>query len=63
MLFEMFNVTTILRYNAPGITSDRAHLLSTVISNLQMDGNYYTKAVLPFVLNESSNMFKAFEVR
>ena len=41
------------QFNAPGISADKAHLLSTVIHNIEQDANYYSKAQLPFILKES----------
>ncbi|XP_063236160.1 m7GpppX diphosphatase [Bacillus rossius redtenbacheri] len=52
---------TNLRYDAPGTFVGRAHLLSVVISNVKILSNYYQKAVLPFILKESSTLFARYE--
>ncbi|KAF5287297.1 hypothetical protein FQR65_LT02170 [Abscondita terminalis] len=52
---------TYLRHDAPGITAERSHLLSNVISNIEIFPNYYQKVTLPFVVRESDNLFKKFE--
>ncbi|CAH0547523.1 unnamed protein product [Brassicogethes aeneus] len=50
-----------LRHEAPGILAEKAHLLSNVISNLEILPDYYKKATLPFTVRESDNLFKKFE--
>lgn len=52
---------TYLRYEAPGITTERAHLLSHVISNLELLPDYYQKATLPFIVHENDGLFTKFE--
>lgn len=42
-----FNLTT---YDGPGIFCEHSHLLNTVISNLEIDGDYYKKVTLTFGL-------------
>lgn len=52
---------TYLKYDAPGITAERSHLLSNVISNIELLPDYYQKVTLPFVVRETDNFFKRFE--
>lgn len=52
---------TYLKYEAPGILTERAHLLANVINNIELLPDYYQKAILPFVVRESDNLFKEFE--
>ncbi|KOB72995.1 putative histidine triad protein member [Operophtera brumata] len=48
---------TYLRHEAPGIHAEKAHLLDSVIDNIQMMGDYYQKASLPFTIREMDNIF------
>ncbi|RVE49925.1 hypothetical protein evm_005393 [Chilo suppressalis] len=52
---------TYLRHEAPGIYAEKAHLLESVISNLEMMGDYYKKATLPFTIREMDNIFNVYE--
>ncbi|XP_059045851.1 m7GpppX diphosphatase [Achroia grisella] len=52
---------TYLRHEAPGIYAEKSHLLSTVINNIEMMGNYYQKASLPFTIREMDNIFNVYE--
>lgn len=52
---------TYLKYEAPGILAEKAHLLSNVISNIELLSDYYQKITLPFVVKETDNLFKKFE--
>ncbi|XP_013184714.1 m7GpppX diphosphatase [Amyelois transitella] len=52
---------TYLRHEAPGIYAEKAHLLSTVINNIEMMNNYYQKASLPFTIKQMDNIFKVYE--
>ncbi|CAG9790002.1 unnamed protein product [Diatraea saccharalis] len=52
---------TYLRHEAPGIYAEKAHLLDSVISNLEMMGDYYKKATLPFTVREMDNIFNVYE--
>uniref|UniRef100_A0AAR5PA77 m7GpppX diphosphatase n=1 Tax=Dendroctonus ponderosae TaxID=77166 RepID=A0AAR5PA77_DENPD len=49
---------TYLRHEAPGILAERAHLLTTVISNLELISDYYQKATIPFVVRENDSLFE-----
>uniref|UniRef100_A0A8D8VZX4 m7GpppX diphosphatase n=1 Tax=Cacopsylla melanoneura TaxID=428564 RepID=A0A8D8VZX4_9HEMI len=46
---------TYLQYDAPGIHTERAHLLSTVIANIKLFPDYYQKATIPFTLTEEGD--------
>lgn len=48
---------TYLRHEAPGITAERAHLLTNVISNIELLGDYYQKATLQYCVNDSRPLF------
>lgn len=48
---------TYLQYDAPGIHTERAHLLTSVINNIELLSNYYQVATLPFTLKESDKLF------
>ena len=52
---------THLKYNAPGSEVERAHLLITVIKNIESQSDYYANALLPFVVKESDKLFKAYQ--
>ncbi|KAG8247363.1 hypothetical protein J6590_062425 [Homalodisca vitripennis] len=52
---------TYLPYEAPGILTEKAHLLSTVINNIQLRSDYYQEATLPFAVKESDNLFSSYE--
>lgn len=49
-----------LMFEAPGIHVDRAHLLSTVINNLELMPDYYTKCVLSFLVFEGDPLCAKF---
>ena len=40
---------------------DKAHLLPVVIHNIEGDPFYYSKALMPFSVKESSNLYKAYK--
>ena len=50
-----------LDYNAPGINCGKAHLLSSVIHNIEKQPNYYSRATLPFYVTKSTKMFAELE--
>ncbi|KAL4707522.1 hypothetical protein ACJJTC_000274 [Scirpophaga incertulas] len=52
---------TYLRHEAPGIYAEKSHLLDSVINNIEMMGDYYKKATLPFTIHEMDNIFKVYE--
>lgn len=41
---------TYLKYDAPGIFCEKSHLLDTVIDNIELMSDYYTRATLSFVI-------------
>jgi m7GpppX diphosphatase len=52
---------TYIKHEAPGILAERAHLLSNVISNIELLPDYYQKVTLPFVVRENDTLFKKIE--
>lgn len=50
-----------LMFEAPGIYVAKAHLLSTVISNLELMSDYYTKAVLSYIVFKDSPLYEKFK--
>ena len=50
-----------LGYDAPGINCGKAHLLSTVIKNIEKQSNHYARVTLPFYLIKSTKMFGCLE--
>ncbi|KAL6260141.1 hypothetical protein P5V15_007676 [Pogonomyrmex californicus] len=51
-----------LMFEAPGIYVEKAHLLSTVIRNLELMPDYYTKAVLSYVVFKGSPLYEKFKL-
>mgnify|MGYP001248350773 CR=1 FL=1 len=51
---------THIKFNAGGINVERAHLLSSIIKNIERQANYYELATLPFVVQESNTLFRAY---
>ncbi|XP_078054945.1 m7GpppX diphosphatase isoform X2 [Mustelus asterias] len=52
---------TALGYDAPGTTVERAHLLSSVIENLQTNPEYYQKRTLTFALKADDPLLQKFK--
>ncbi|KAJ8910853.1 hypothetical protein NQ315_015589, partial [Exocentrus adspersus] len=50
-----------LRHEAPGILAEKAHLLSNVISNIEILPDYYKKSTIPFAIRENEKLFLALE--
>nr|XP_012233109.1 PREDICTED: m7GpppX diphosphatase [Linepithema humile] len=50
-----------LMFEAPGIYAEKAHLLSTVIRNLELMSDYYKKAVLTYVVFKDSPLYEKFK--
>lgn len=50
---------TNMKFDAPGIFCDRAHLLTTVISNIKLMPDYYQKATLVFSTGNKSPIYHA----
>lgn len=46
-----------LRHDGPGITAESAHLLTNVISNIELLADYYQRATLQFRIHESRPLF------
>jgi m7GpppX diphosphatase len=46
------HITAVAFSDAPGVVSGQAHLLDTVIDNIELYPDYYQKATLPFVIGE-----------
>ena len=44
-----------------GIFTERAHLLKTVINNIELLPDYYQKSTLPFITSENTNLFQLYE--
>ncbi|KFB51793.1 hypothetical protein ZHAS_00019946 [Anopheles sinensis] len=51
---------TYLRHDPPGITCEKAHLLSTVISNIELLPDYYQRATLSYTLKETDKLYEKF---
>lgn len=51
---------TYLRYDPPGAGCEKAHLLSTVINNLELAGDYYQRATLSYTLKETDKLYGKF---
>ncbi|KOC69177.1 m7GpppX diphosphatase [Habropoda laboriosa] len=49
-----------LMFDAPGIYVEKAHLLSTVIRNIELMPDYYTKAVLSYVVIKGDPLYTKF---
>jgi len=52
---------TYLMHSPPGIHVEKAHLLTTIINNIEMQSNYYQKALLNYVVKQSDPLFNLFE--
>jgi m7GpppX diphosphatase len=46
-----------------GICTERSHILSSVVGNIELIPDYYQKATLPFVVKETENLFLEYEKR
>ncbi|KAJ1149549.1 hypothetical protein NDU88_002356 [Pleurodeles waltl] len=51
---------TALGYDAPGTSVERAHLLSDVIQNLQLDSQYYQKRTITYALRADDPLLQKF---
>jgi len=61
LLYSKATSTYLHFYYFIGINVGKAHLLSTIINNIEMQGNYYQKATLDYVIKESDPLFNRFE--
>ncbi|XP_050423659.1 m7GpppX diphosphatase [Adelges cooleyi] len=52
---------TYLMHIPPGINTEKAHLLSTVINNIELLGDYYQSSTMNFVIKEGDPLFSCFE--
>ncbi|KAB0792467.1 hypothetical protein PPYR_14426 [Photinus pyralis] len=52
---------TNLNHDAPGTKTEKSHLLSNVISNIELVPDYYQRATLPFIVREGENLVAKFE--
>lgn len=52
---------TNIKLEAPGFGADRAHLLTDVIDNIEMMGDYYEKKTLTFVARETEDLCLKFK--
>ncbi|KAJ7305051.1 hypothetical protein JRQ81_010845 [Phrynocephalus forsythii] len=52
---------TALSYDAPGCSVERAHLLSDVIENLELNPKYYQQRTLTFALRADEPLLKKFQ--
>ena len=52
---------TAMSFDAPGSRVERAHLLDTVIDNIELCGDYYAKATISFPAKKGTPLHKAFE--
>ncbi|KAG0172785.1 hypothetical protein DFQ28_002945 [Apophysomyces sp. BC1034] len=46
------HITAVSFMDAPGVTAGQAHLLDTVIDNIELYGDYYQRATIPMVVGE-----------
>jgi len=51
---------TAMSFDAPGSRVERAHLLDTVIDNIELCGDYYAKATISFPAKKGTPLHKAF---
>lgn len=52
---------SVLGFEAPGTQVERAHLLSTVVSNLEMCGDYYQRVTLGYTVKEGDGLCDKFK--
>jgi len=48
---------TNVEYSAPGINTEKSHLLTSVINNIERSGNYYKNANLTFLTREKDKLY------
>ncbi|KAI9312161.1 HIT-like domain-containing protein [Dichotomocladium elegans] len=53
------HITAISFADAPGLVAGQAHLLDTVIDNIELYNDYYKRATLPFVIGDTHPLFLA----
>jgi m7GpppX diphosphatase len=52
---------THVNYEAPGSDCLRAHTIEDVIDNLTLDGEFYAKKTLLYVVRDSDELHKAYQ--
>lgn len=55
------HITAVAFSDAPGVVSGQAHLLDTIINNIELYPEYYQKATIPFVIGENHKLAVAFD--
>ncbi|KAI9261666.1 HIT-like domain-containing protein [Phascolomyces articulosus] len=55
------HITAISFADAPGVVAGQAHLLDTVIDNIELYNDYYQRATLPFTIGERHPLFLAYQ--
>lgn len=50
---------TYIKYDAPGISCEKSHLLDTVINNIKLIPDYYQRATLTFAVRENDKLYQA----
>jgi len=58
--FHLHVHVTALDYTPPGVSCEKAHLLESVIANLELDPSFYRRATLPFVAREREALYAAY---
>ncbi|CEP08597.1 hypothetical protein [Parasitella parasitica] len=54
------HITAVAFSDAPGVVSGQAHLLDTVIDNIELYADYYQRATIPFVIGENHQLTSKF---
>ncbi|KAI8641583.1 HIT-like domain-containing protein [Parasitella parasitica] len=54
------HITAVAFSDAPGVVSGQAHLLDTVINNIELYADYYQRATIPFVIGENHQLTSKF---
>lgn len=55
------HITALSFVDAPGVFVGQAHLLDTVINNIEMYNDYYQRATLPFTIGERHPLYALFQ--
>lgn len=55
------HITAVAFSDAPGVVSGQAHLLDTVINNIELYPDYYQRATIPFVIGENHQLASEFD--
>ncbi|XP_058061355.1 m7GpppX diphosphatase [Anopheles bellator] len=54
---------TYLRHDPPGVGCEKAHLLSSVISNIELLPDYYQRSTLTYALKETDRLYEKIRVQ